>query len=501
MDPPPESATVGNGTDYSAVVAGKISSATGSFDNVSSGITETGQFNDSGPQLANTFTLQLNSQFFYGSPACSGAAIPGDCEAWQQFVYEDDQYNIVFMQYWLIFYDTTCPSGWNTYSYTHGSNHYTDCYMDSPQSIFSGSALTAADLATAQFSGTAAAGGNDGVVLVFGSDATLVTNQDSTLDLAANWNTAEFNVVGDAGSGQANFGSNTTLDPQVTLSDSSLSAPTCDEVGFTGETNNLSLTGTPSIGTQGLPTMLFDQTNESPTTASCASGPGSLTTTTVSTSLSGGSSSGASITVPTATAVTDQATLSGTNASVATGTVTYNVYSNASCSVLVNGGTAQAITTAGTLPASASVTLGIPGTYYWQASYSGDTYNSASKSSCGAEIETVKSSPTLATTSSGNGLSGGTFSDSATLSGSSGTITGETVGFSLYPSLTDCTGTTGALSGSPVSAALAVNGVTPQSGLITVPSAGTYYWQATYGGDSSNNAASSTCSSEVVTVT
>ena len=99
--------------------------------------------------------------------------------------------------------------------------------------------------------------------------------------------------------------------------------------------------------------------------------------TTLHTSLSGGGQSGASITVPPSTAVTDTATLTGTNAASATGTVTYDVYSDSACTTAVNSGTAQMITTPGTLPASSPVTLPA-GTYYWQASYSGDTTNAAS---------------------------------------------------------------------------------------------------------------------------
>ena len=52
------------------------------------------------------------------------------------------------------------------------------------------------------------------------------------------------------------------------------------EEGFTGETNNLSLTNTPTIGTQALPTIVSEQTNASPTTPSCAASPGSATPTT-----------------------------------------------------------------------------------------------------------------------------------------------------------------------------------------------------------------------------
>ena len=112
----------------------------------------------------------------------------------------------------------------------------------------------------------------------------------------------------------------------------------------------------------------------------------------VATSLSGGGQSGTSISVPAGTAVTDTATLSGTNASTATGTVTYDVYSDSACTVAVSSGTAEAITTPGTLPDSDPVTL-TAGTYYWQASYSSDASNGPSTSTCGTagEVETVAS--------------------------------------------------------------------------------------------------------------
>jgi IPT/TIG domain len=407
----PANATVGNGTDYSAEVAGTISSATGSFGDVSPTITETGQYGGTGSQVANTFSLQLNTEFFSNSPACSGSANPSNCLAWQQFLYAYDppSTTFVFMQYWLINYDAICPSGWMSYSTGASTN---DCYTNSPASSFSGGTLTAADLASTQLVGSASPGGNDAVTLSFGGQATLVSNPDSVVDLAPNWNTAEFDVFGDGGGGEATFGASTTLEAQTTLSDSSLSAPTCVGEGFTAETNNLSLTNTPAIGTQGLPTIVSEQTNASPTTPSCGASPGSMTATTMSTSLSGGGSSGAVISVPTSTAVTDQATLSGTNAPEATGAVTYNVYSASNCSGLVYSGTAEPITTPGTLPASAAVTLNNAGTYYWQASYSGDTYNSSSTSSCGSEIVNVTATspvPTVSKVSPNSGpTSGGT---------------------------------------------------------------------------------------------
>jgi hypothetical protein len=87
--------------------------------------------------------------------------------------------------------------------------------------------------------------------------------------------------------------------------------------------------------------------------------------------------------------VTDQATLSGTNAATATGKVTYTVYSNAACTAVVSKGAAETITAPGELPASSPVSLRTAGAYYWQASYRGNSNNLPSVSMCGSEVETV----------------------------------------------------------------------------------------------------------------
>ncbi|HEY2575277.1 MAG TPA: hypothetical protein VGI74_03110 [Streptosporangiaceae bacterium] len=257
-------ATVGDGTDFSAVVSGKITKAVGSFHNVSSNITEKGQVGGSGPQIANALTLQINSQFFSGSPACAGSSNPSNCLAWQQFVYSFQNHTgFLFMQYWLINFNATCPSGWFTFS--------SDCFTNSSSSTLAGGPLTAKQLATVKLSGSAAAGGQDKVSLTVGSgNATLVTNRDSKIHLAAAWNTTEWGVFGDGGGGAADFGAGTTLEAQTALTDTGSSAPTCVKEGFTGETNNLKLANTPALGSQPSPTMGSKQTNGTSGTASCA---------------------------------------------------------------------------------------------------------------------------------------------------------------------------------------------------------------------------------------
>ena len=110
--------------------------------------------------------------------------------------------------------------------------------------------------------------------------------------------------------------------------------------------------------------------------------------TTLTTSLSGGGQEGEEITVPAGTAVTDQGTLSGENASTAVGTVTYSVYSDSECSKsAASAGTVKV--NEGKIPPSEPQAFSTPGTYYWQASYSGDVANEPSVSEWGTEIEVV----------------------------------------------------------------------------------------------------------------
>ncbi|HEX4186684.1 MAG TPA: Ig-like domain-containing protein [Solirubrobacteraceae bacterium] len=138
--------------------------------------------------------------------------------------------------------------------------------------------------------------------------------------------------------------------------------------------------------------------------------------TTTGTTLSGENRSGESITVKEGVAVSDKATLSGENASRAGGEVTYKVYADSQCSTLAKEAGAVKVST-GTVPASEAETLA-PGTYYWQATYSGDTANSPSKSACGSEVETVEPRTVIEVVSShraGNISLGSPFSVTATV--------------------------------------------------------------------------------------
>ena len=92
--------------------------------------------------------------------------------------------------------------------------------------------------------------------------------------------------------------------------------------------------------------------------------------------------------MPAGTPVADQAALSGVNTASAKGSVTYDVYSDSECSKLVTSAGAVPVSN-GEVPPSEPQVLYLPGTYYWQASYSGDAQNKPSVSKCGSEIENV----------------------------------------------------------------------------------------------------------------
>lgn len=111
-------------------------------------------------------------------------------------------------------------------------------------------------------------------------------------------------------------------------------------------------------------------------------------------SLQSEAASGANITVPDRTAVRADAQLTGVNAGTARGGVSYAVYSDSGCTNEVAWGGPRLIRNSSE---SAPVRLR-PGTYYWQARYSGDAKDLPSVSSCGEAVETVEGADSPACT-------------------------------------------------------------------------------------------------------
>jgi hypothetical protein len=228
-------------------------------------------------------------------------------------------------------------------------------------------------------------------------------------------------------------------------------------------------------------------------------GGGELTS--LSTKLSGGGKEGEALTVAEGTKVTDKATLTGKNASKATGKVTYKIYSENKCATLVKS--AGEVTVSGeSVPASSEEELEAGKAYYWQAHYSGDSNNAESTSPC-TEILDVQAKTSLSTKLSGEGeeaeelaiLEGSKAKDTATLSGTnSSTATGKVL-YKIY-SNNECT----KLVAEAGEVTLETGGKIPDSTEKSLAAGGVYYWQATYKGDSLHQESTSECGPEVLAV-
>ena len=189
---------------------------------------------------------------------------------------------------------------------------------------------------------------------------------------------------------------------------------------------------------------------------------------------------------PTATVpagLTDTATLSG--GFNPTGTITFHLYSDASCSTEVSGSPVTKTVSGNSDYTSPAISVSAAGTYFWRDSYGGDTNNAAiALTGCNAANESTlvnPASPGLTTQASPATTVPAGLTDTATLSGGfnpTGTIT-----FHLY-SNASCTTE---VAGSPVTAPVSGNAMYT-SPAITVSTAGTYYWRDSYNGDGNNSA-------------
>jgi hypothetical protein len=250
--PPPN--VVGNGTDFSPQVTGSLSLATGSFDDASTVTSETGRNG-----AANAYTLQLNANFFT-STSCNGSPNPGACQGWQQFIYDNS--GSVFMQYWLVGFGTPCPAGWMT--------NPAGCFKNSTATSVPVQPLT--NFANLTLSGSAANGASDSVTLSTGTNMYSASANDNVVNLSAGWQIAEFNVVGNCCSSQADFNAGSHLIVRTSVNNGTMNAPTSTTQGFTGETNSFTLVP-PSCPYGGAsPALVFDESTNAGATSRCANG-------------------------------------------------------------------------------------------------------------------------------------------------------------------------------------------------------------------------------------
>lgn len=266
----------GGSNDITPRTAANTTSAVGSFPSVSSGVSETGQVNNTGAAQSDAYTLQLNTNVFNFSssgsfPAANCSAAPGGaCQGWEQYIYENnDSSHQTFIQYWVIQYNQTCPSGWFSYPYPGPSD--ISCYRNSASASLSGD-QPVSNLGFISLLGEATATSDR--VTTTGNGTMATTPGLNAVSVASGWRDSEFNIFGDAGGGQANFGANTSLSVQTLTHSGTTAAPTCVLESLTGETNNLTLTGMGSAGPLASPGVQFTQSNIPGTVASCIAASG-----------------------------------------------------------------------------------------------------------------------------------------------------------------------------------------------------------------------------------
>lgn len=271
MVPPrgPRPLVVGGNNDIgTAAPSGTITTAIGSFDSATNVTSEAGQINAAGPQVPNAYTYQLNTNVVFNSPACAGAVDPTQCRSWEQFIFENDGTSgWAFIQYWLIRWNNPCPAGWITYPYPLPSD--TSCYRNSTLATpVPNQPINSMNILGSSLSGTATAAG-DNVKFTAGGMA-YATAGDNLATISAGWTQAEFEIVGDAGGGQANFNAGAGYTSRTRIFYGGTAPPNCVVAGFTGETNNLNFAiPAPAPSAPG-PALIFSESTAGTAVADCA---------------------------------------------------------------------------------------------------------------------------------------------------------------------------------------------------------------------------------------
>jgi hypothetical protein len=272
----PRPMVVGNTNDVSAQApTGFISQVIGSFTTGTSVASESGPIGNSGPSIANAYTLQINTNYLSSNVSCTGSPNPL-CQGWEQFVFENDGTSAsAYIQYWLLKYNATCPTtaSWNQFQFNGSTDIY--CWKDdSMGAVPVTPTQPITNLVNLSLTATVSASGDTVTLFDANSGMMYPVPGDNAVNAGAGWQYAEFNVFGDGGNsnggGQANFNSGATVVPRTEITYGGTAPPLCSAQGFTGETNNLSFgPGAPASSPPG-PAILFTESFAGGAPSNCA---------------------------------------------------------------------------------------------------------------------------------------------------------------------------------------------------------------------------------------
>jgi hypothetical protein len=269
---------IGNGSDYLANVAPHvISSAEGWFPQVVGLHSVRSKNSGPGWSGSNSYSLQLNSQFF----ATSSCGAIAHCSGWVQFVYQNPpgkRAGSLLIWDWLVSTNSRklsgCPpkAGWEYYAgFCLQTSHKSLAVPNKP----------IADLSKMSIVGMAAADG-DSVIFGVGATKYAIRNaqNDDVAGLSANWHGAEFNVLAPGDGAMAAFNAGTTITVGIDVHDGAPAAPVCQgDAGTTAESNNLSFVNAGSSPASAYPSIRFRESNAAGMgSASCRALSGTETT-------------------------------------------------------------------------------------------------------------------------------------------------------------------------------------------------------------------------------
>ena len=260
---------VGRGLDFTAdTEPNLISKAIGAFPQVK-GVQRVRSIGCCGVQGLNSYTLQLNSDFF-PTNACGSIAY---CGGWEQFVFENPpraMKGFLFIEDWLVPMPigrgslSGCPpsAGWEYVGI--------GCVQNSQAVRIPNVPIK--DLSRLIETGKAALSGDSIYLSVGDTEYGMRRIQsDGIVDLAAHWDGAEFNVVGDAGGDVAKFNAGSKITVSLQTDTGLKKKPTClPNTGTTGETNNLYFVKAPEDPPRlRYPSIEFTMTTRNSGNASC----------------------------------------------------------------------------------------------------------------------------------------------------------------------------------------------------------------------------------------
>ncbi|MBF9134975.1 hypothetical protein I0C86_39545 [Plantactinospora sp. S1510] len=247
----------------------------------------------SGPVMANSYSLQLNTNYLRVEE-CGDSPAPAGCWGWKQFVFANDGSkqdaenppagpSRLYVEYWLLHYnpDTsqgqTCPTGWEEVP-DDGEIH---CSLKRNAGELPYVPIVNIDKES--FRLEASTETVDGEVV----DKVRFNNGDRNIYSASGvdilhvlppepgepdpgWTQVEFNVFGYGEGSTATFNQQASFNLRTTIVDGSPAKPKCRDFGFSKERNNLNFGPPGPVATSPAPALIINESRQGPASVACA---------------------------------------------------------------------------------------------------------------------------------------------------------------------------------------------------------------------------------------